>query len=305
MGRPALLPNSIRFLSIAAAVVVALSLATPAFAIPGLGKIAKKAKDKAAEAAGVKEEAPQKEGNKVVVFDDVVLELTEARLDRIIATFNSAKAASAGRPELVEKLNKVQDERGALWEKHGESIMEMERKRGDVETCYHDGYNEIADQRGQEYQQKALTDPALREKFMQISKEYGAAAARGDTVAIKAAQAKLNAVALPTREDSLAVRKKCGPVPPPLPAEGNIAALDKQIAGYNEQIRGIDNKVGAAQAEGGGMERDQFAMAAERIQAYLSWRSSKSYSRSATSGFTDEEIDAMEKRLAKLRAALG
>lgn len=303
MSRPAGTPPWKLFCCSTVAVVCALSFATPSSALPGVGGLAKKAKEKAARAAGVKEEAAV--GDNTVVFDDEVVELTDDRLGSVIAAFQKAKAASAGRPALVEKLNKVSEERGDLWEKQSEAIMEVQRKRGDVEICLHDGYREAQDRRTKEYTDNALTDPTIREKFTKIAQEYGAAAANGDSVAIKKAQEAMLAVAGPTHEDSLSVRKKCGPVPPPLPAEGKIAEMDKRIAALTGEIRAIDAKVSEAQAEGGGMESQQFAIATERIQMYLSWRGSKSYSKSATRGFTQEEIDALEKRLEELRAALG
>lgn len=299
MSRPSF-PSPWNLLRCCAVVLVCtVPLATAPTARAGLGNLVKKAKDKVAG----KEQAAV--GDNKVEFDEVVVELTDERLERIIATFKAASAASAGRPALVEKLNKTTEERQKHLDKHGEAIQEVQRKRGDVEVCLHDGYQEVRQQRTQEYQEKALTDPTIREKFTRIAQEHNAPAARGDSVAIQKAQEAILSVVLPTHEDSLEVQKKCGPVPPPLPSEGKLADLDKQIASLNEQIRSIDKKVAAAQAEAGGMDQEQFAMAMERIQMYLSWRQSKSYSKSATRGFTQEEIDALEKYLEKLRAALG
>jgi hypothetical protein len=272
-------------------------------ALPGVGGLAKKAKEKAAKAAGM---APEETVNKeTVVFDGVVVELTGERLERIVATFKAAQAASAGRPALVEKLNKAQDERNKLMEKQGEAIQEIRRKRDDVEACRHDGLLETTNRKMEEYSQKALTDPTIREKFTKIAQQHNAAAMSGDSAAIKSAQDEIAAVVLPTREDTLDVYKKCGPLPPPLPSEVKRDDLDRQVASLFEQIRKIDEKVSEAQAAQGGMSREQFGMATERIQMYLDWRQSKSYSKSATRGFTSEEIEALEKYLEKLLAAMG
>lgn len=281
-----------------------LVVAADGWALPGVGGLAKKAKEKAAKAAGLEEEEGAI-GDETVVFDEVVVELTPERLDRIVATYESAKAASAGRPTLVEKLEKVQEERNKHWEKHGEAIQEIRRKRGDVEVCRHDAIEEMTQQKLNEYSQKALTDPAIREKFTAIAQKYNAAAASGDSAATKAAQEAMVAVVMPSREDSLNAYKKCDPVPPPLPSEPKLDEFERQVASLSEQIRAIDKKVSEAQAKQGGMDREQFATAAERIQMYLSWRQSKSYKPSATRGFTSEEIEALEKYLEKLLAAMG
>lgn len=301
---PAPFPSSRNLSRTCAAVLIcatALAVAVPARA--GIGDFAKKAKDKAAQAVGKKEQAAA--GDNKVVFDDVILELTGERLDRVVAAFKASSAASAGRPELVKKVNQASDERHAVLEKNAEKIQSTRQKRDEVELCLHDGYLEVQNQRAEEYREKALTDPALRDRFMRAAQEHNAAAARGDSAAIQSLQATLLAEVLPTREDSARVQQKCGPVPPRLPAEDRLDALDKQIASLSEQIRGIDEKAAEAQAEAGGMNRQQFAMATERIQMYLDWRGSKSYSKSATRGFTPGEIEALEKRLEQLRAALG
>ncbi|HET9952333.1 MAG TPA: hypothetical protein VFS09_11125 [Candidatus Eisenbacteria bacterium] len=275
-------------------------------ALPGVGKLKKSAEEKAAKAAGVsQEEQAPAITNDTVVFDDVVLELTPARLEGIVATFNAAKSASAGRPELVEKLNKAQEERNNYWDKHEEEIQAVRQKRDDAELCRQDGLREMMDRKTAEYSQKALSDPAIRDKYMKIAQQYNAAAASGDTAATKAAQEAMMKVILPSREDTLEVYKKCPPVPAPLPSETKLDAMDKEIASLNGRIRDIDGKVSEAQAQQGGMTRGQFAMASERIQMYLSWRQSKSYSKSATRGFSKEEIDALEKYLEKLIAAMG
>ena len=134
-------------------------LVTTIPALAGIGNPLKKLKEKITEKAAPQEEAEEAIGDDTVVFDDVVIELTDARLDRIVAAFKASKAAGTPRPAAVEKLNRATEERGTLWEKHGEAIMELQRKRGDLDVCYHDGYQEAQERKTQEYSQKALSDP--------------------------------------------------------------------------------------------------------------------------------------------------
>lgn len=282
--------------------IVSLLVAAPASA--GIGGPLKKMKEKLGKATG--QTAPQEASPEdQVVFDEEVVELTDARVENILAAFQKAHDAGAGRPALVEKLDKLNEERGKLWDKEGDAIRALQGKRSDVELCYHDGYMAAQDRRGEEYKNRALTDPALREKFMKAAQESNAAAARGDSAAIQ----KLNAVALseilPTHEDSVRVRQSCGALPPHSAAEDRIDALDKQTAALQEEIRQIDEKVAAAQAEKGGLNREQWGMALERIQMYLWWSQSKSSSKQSPRGFSDDELKALEKHLQQLRAALG
>jgi rubrerythrin len=279
------------------------SAATDVSALPGLAKLAKKAKEKATKGSDLSQEGPI--GDDTVVFDDLVVELTGERLERIIATFKSAQAAGAGRPPLVEKLNRVQDERGKHMDKHGDAIQKIREKRDAVEVCRHDGLNQMMSQKMQEYSQKALTDPTIREKFTKIAQRYNAAAIGGDSAATKSAQDAMLAVIMPTHDDTLNVYKQCDPLPPPLPSEVKLDQYDQQVASLSEQIRKIDEQVAEKQAEQGGMSSEQFGMAAERIQMYLSWRQSASYSKSATRGFSSEEIEELEKHLAELQAVMG
>lgn len=311
-------------------------LASPAHA--GIGNPLKKAKEKAEQTVKPKEEtkAEEKPCKDAVVFDEYTLELTEARVSRIVAAFQAAKTTGAGRPALVEKLNRLQEERGNLWDKHSEAIMELQRKRDDVESCIHDGLKEAEERRGEEYKTRALSDPALLQKFSEAAQKYNAAAAQGDTTA----QRKLNEIMIselaPTREDTIAVNRKCGPVPKESKEEARVNQLDKEIAATNEQIREMDDRIAKEQAKTLQMNPAQFATALERIRGYRSPKSSESKSSGSGSksgdsksgsqdsgadgsggsgsgssgkpapqcGFTDEELIALEKHIEELRPFL-
>lgn len=321
------------------AIVLALAaLAPPADA--GLGDLMKKAKDKAAQAVGQKPADAASTAYVAPVFDDVTVELNSQRIERILAAFKAAGAAGAGRPALVEKLSKVSEERHVLEDKHGDAMREQRGKREDVAACYQDGYQQAQSRRMEEYAKRALTDPALREKFAKAAQQHNAAAGEGDSASIKRLQDIAHAEMSATPEDSASVRKACGPVPPRLAAEDKADALDKEIASTNEQIRKIDENVAKAQASAGGMSQQQLAMAIERIQMYMadrrSSRSSKSGkgSRSGSgsgsgsggsdgsgsgsdsnddsksdapvvSGYTKVEVIALERYLEQLKAVLG
>lgn len=323
----------------AAVIACAAFLAVSSPARADLGDLMKKAKKSVESVVKKPDPAAAAADQGKVEFDDVILELNSDRVEHILAAFKAAKVAGAGRPALVEKLNKANDDRGALEEKEGEKIRATRNKRSDVEACRYEGYQEAQDRRTEEYKTRALSDPALLQKYQRAAAENNAAAARGDSAAMQRIMQVFHEETAPTREDTLKVQQKCGPLPPKTPAEERMEAFDKQIASYEEQIRQIDEKVADAQDKEGGMDRQQWAMAVERIQMYLAHMKSsasssggkggsksggKSGSGSGSGGgsgsgdgsgsgsgyktdrsFSAVEYEALEKRLEELRAAFG
>jgi len=287
-----------------AALICAIALTVAPSAHAGFGDLVKKAKDKATKKAEVQEEEAAPGGDDQVVFDAYVLELTDQRLGNIVSAYQKAGAAEGARGAFVAKVTKIETERSDLLDKHWEKIQQMQQKRDDVEGCIQSGFKQAEERRLKEYAERALTDPALLAKYSRVAQENNAKIAQGDTTAMKRANQAIIEEMVPTREDSAAVRQKCGPVPPPLPSEIALAKLDKDLAAANDNLRAYDKKVAETQADTSGMNGGQFATALERIRYYLGWRSSQKYKRSATRGYSEEEIEALEKRLAELRAAL-
>jgi hypothetical protein len=287
-----------------AAIVVGaaiLIVSTPDHARAGIGNPLKKAKEKLAKAAAPKEEDEGEIDNDTIIFDDVTLELTEARVASMVTTLKATKAARAEREAAVGRLNKASEALNAHDEKHGEGIRALQEKRGEFEVCYNDGYHAARERKMQEYSQRALSDPVLLKKFQQAAAENNAAAAKGDSAAINRLNAIMAAEILPSHEDSVEVRRKCGPLPPPSPAEIKFAALEKDVAARTEELRDIDKKAGDAQASASNMDSQQYAMALERVHAFVAWADSKSKTNNTPRGFTPEEIAALEKQLAELR----
>ena len=308
----------------------------------GIGNPMKKAKqaaekeaEKAAGKSDDKSNSQSAQPCEQIVFDEYTVELTEARIVGIIDGYKKAADIAAPRAGLVEKRNKVMEERGKIWDKNGDKIMELQSKREDVKGCYHHGYQVAQERRAQEYAQRALSDPKLMEKYKNLAMQNNAAAAQGDS----AAQARINQGILeeylPTHEDSVEVRKSCGTIPPRTPEEDRIDALDKEQASLEQQIQQIDDRVAKAQSKAIGMKPGQWGVALERIQMFggakaqapaasggrkkkgesgsesdsdsKSSESSGSSGSSASSsrcGYTDEEVKAIEKHADELRACV-
>jgi hypothetical protein len=286
--------------------IAALVLAAPAHA--GLGDMMKKAKDKALQTTGKKVEAesPAADAKCKVEFDEVTLELTDARVQGILAAFKTAGDAGAGRPAMVDTLNQLQEERNALWDKSGEAIQKAQSKRMDVESCYHAGYQDASGRRAKEFSQRALSDPKLMEKFSKLAQENNAAAAKGDTAAMKRMNDAMLAEYVPTPEDSAQVRKQCGPVAPKSAAEARVEQLDGLIRGMEDRIAKLDEKVAKEQSRQRGMDGQQWFMALERIHMYMGWKDSHAKNKGdAPCGLTVAETQVLDKYRDQLKTVLG
>lgn len=285
------------------AVVLGLSLASGASALPGLGGLAKKAKEKVTKE---KESDEEETGdNNSVTFDDMTVELTPARIDQVITALNEACAQAAGRAAVAEELNQAQQEQASFQEKHGEELQKVRDQRDEAERCRKEAITTLCNEKMMHYSQTALTDRANLDKFQKIAAKYNAAAAGGDSVAIAKAQTEMMAVMMPSHEDSVNATKNCPPVPGKTALEAQKEKLDAKSAAIFDKLRAIDDKVAAAQEKKGGMNRAQFATAHERIWMWLMRRNSKDYKKSKACCYTSDEFDAMEQRLEDLRKAFG
>jgi hypothetical protein len=286
----------VRLVTLGGSILLLLALVAPrAEARIGIPKKVKDTVSKSAE----KKASPQA-AEEPVVFDEVTLELTEARLADILATCSRIQQVSAGRPALVAKLDKANEERSKHLEKYEGKMQSLRDKRSEVESCREEKIGAIRDRKTQEYSQRALSDPALRDKYMKAAAEYNAAAAKGDSTATQKLYEVMYSEMLPTKEDSAKVAQECGPIPPVSPEEKKMDALDKDAAAIQQQLRDLDEQIAAAQAsEKGALTREQWGMAVERIQMFLAQQNSKN----APRGFSEEEIKAMEKRLEDLKKA--
>lgn len=88
-------------------------------------------------------------------------------------------------------------------------------------------------------------------------------------------------------------------MPPKSAAEIKDEQLSKDIDAVDEQIRKIDEEV--SKVGNGGMNSQQWGTALERIQLYVQSKKAKKEPKM----LTDQEIRAVEKRLAELEEAMG
>lgn len=267
----------------------------------GLGDLVKSAKDKASKVTGKKPTAAAPAAADTrVEFDDQILELTDERVVQFLAGLKAMEAARAKAAPLYERRQKLQEEIGGLNDKHGQAISAANSKRSDVESCWSELLDAAQEKRSSEMQQKMMSDPGLRDKFMAMAQKMGAAQASGDTLALRKVQQEMMAIAGPTSADSAAARQKCGAVPAAHPVGVQIDGLQAKSSEIAEQIRGIEEQAIADQAKSSGLDGRQFAMARERIEMYLS----RARAKQQQVGFSAVELGALATHVEALEAAL-
>lgn len=293
-------------LAITAAAVAAIGI--PATASAQLGGLVKKARDKVVENKVEKQiEKRTPDGGAAPKFDDVTVELSAERLTQVIRGLTAGRAALAGRETLVTRRDAAMQQSGELSDKNNKLISTYTDKRYENERCRNDAMNTSRDRRQaamdketKEWQAKAMSDPAFREKAVAIAQKAGEAQARGDTVAVRKLMAEMGVKADDPKPDTIAADKACGRPPAKPPVLVQIDSLDGIAKELSEQIRKKEEKASATEVTESGLSDRQFFMARERIEAYLS---SVKY-KSKPSGFSAVELESLGARKADLEKAM-
>jgi hypothetical protein len=263
-----------------------------------LGGLVKKAKAAATGEAARRSGATAVLEGQPVAFNDVILELTDARLAQVIQGLQAGQAnASAGsRTALVTKRNDLANQAAALMESHGKQIDDHNKKLWQVERCRNEAFAERNTARNAQVQKRAMTDAAFRDKIIALTTQLAQAQAKGDTAAYKALETQARALSGEGKADTVAVDAACGPLPAKHPIDVQIQALQAQASDLDDQIRNAEQQAAEDEAKAAGMNVQQFAMARERIIMYLARVKSNSQQR----GFTTTELKALESQRSTL-----
>jgi len=302
------------------AVAVVASLALPVHdASAQLGGFVKKAKDRVVEQQVEKQ--VDKRVNPVASdpgappkFDDVTLELTNDRISQIIRGLSAGRAVldgangSPSRATLVARRDEAARQSADLSQQNSKAFDAYYQKRDASMRCRNDAINasrekrqQANDQRAKEFQAKAMSDPAFREKAMAIAQKMAVAQQKGDTAEVRRLMIELNGGAPETANaDSLAADKACGSLPSQPAAMVQADKLNAQANKLSEDIRQLEEKSAATEVKESGMNERQYQMARERIEAYLSAMKYKSQPR----GFSAGELDALGGRRADLEKVM-
>jgi hypothetical protein len=280
-----------------------------------LGGLAKKARDRIVDQQVEKRtnNAGASSSAAAPAFDDVTLELTNDRIGQIVRGLTAGRAVldgangSPSRTSLVARRDEANNKRVALSDQNAKAFDAYTEKRDENQRCRNDAIRALRDtrqqateQRQKEFQAKAMSDPAFREKAMATAQKIAIAQQRGDTVEMRRLMAELGGVAEDPKADSLAADRTCGREPAKPAAMVQAEQLDAEANKLSDQIRQLEEKSQATEVNESGMTERQFFMARERIEAYLSSVKFKSQPRV----FSATELDALRARRADLEKVM-
>jgi hypothetical protein len=301
---------------VAVAVVASLALPMPFHSASAqLGGLVKKARDR------VVEQQVEKRTNAAVAsspsaaptFDDITLELTTERVAQLVRGLTAGRAVldgasgSPSRASLETRREETSRKRVALSDANAQVFNAYSVKRDENQRCRNDAIRALRDKRQQafeqkqkEFQAKAMSDPAFRDKAMATAQKIAVAQQRGDTVEMRRLMVELGGVADDPKADEVAADIKCGKEPAKPAAMVQVEQLQAEEAKLTAQVRQAEEKAQATEVKESGMTERQFFMARERLEAYLS---SVKY-KSQPGGFSAAELEALNARRADLEKVM-
>ena len=312
---------------LAAAVVAAIAAPVPAHA--QFGKLLKKAKEKV---VGDKDRAAASGPSGSVrpgepKFDANVLELDPSLVDRMLrgmaAEARSAQSSAAKAEKINAEIAAIQKESDEIASKHpSDERAAWENTNYKVEECITDELQrrqETHEGDMQDMQARLMSDPALRQKMIEISQRASAEMQRGDSAAAQKTLAEADALTYPhAKEDSAAAKKKCGtPVPRPswMDREDALVERRSQLADQLRKGEGVARDTalqvvakggggGVGTGNGGGagapLTAVQYSIALERMIAWAALTAPDSKEKWKGS-YSAVELDALKARDADVR----
>jgi hypothetical protein len=306
--------------TLAVANVATIALPVPLHnAAAQLGGLARKARDKVVDQQ-VEKRANSVAGSSAASsgaaprFDDVTHELTNDRIAQVLRGLAAGRAVldgangSPSRASLIARRDDAARKSAALSDANNKTFEAYYLKRDATQRCRNDAEHTSSQKRQQaneqkqkEFQAKAMSDPAFREKAMAIAQKIAVAQQRGDTTEMRRLMTELNGGAVAdAKVDSVAADKACGPMPAKPAAMSQVEQLDAQANSLGDQIRTLEETSAATEVQESGLTERQFLMARERIEAYLSAMKYNSQPR----GFSPGELTALGSRRADLEKAM-
>lgn len=321
---------------LAAAIATALAAPVPAHA--QFGKLLKKAKekvvgDKDSTAAANGESAAPSAGSLrpgSPTFDGNVVELTPSVVERMLrgmaAEARVAKSSAAREEKLNADIAALEREADQLSAQHPSSERDAWQDANyKIDQCIGDELQKRQEGHESDMQARVMSDPALRQKMMELTQRASVEMQRGDSIAAQKTMAELNAAVYPfVKEDSAAAMKKCG-TPAPKPAwMAHEEELGERRTKLTEELRQEGDAARdtalyvVAQGGGGGngganggsagarghLTAMQYSIALERM---IAWAAATSPGAKAggKGSYSAVELDALKAREADVRKLTG
>jgi hypothetical protein len=263
--------------SVLFAVLLLFALVFPRAADAQLGGLIKKAVSQATAGA---------QGGEPVKFDSVVLEITADRITRVTAGRRAARQYADGPngPAAHEaRFDSLDARQAAIYEKEVHNINAWDGKRMEHGACLDSAFSALRDEASDR-----TPDSQRLQKMMELGLAMAAAQQRGDTAEARRILDALEQQKAPSRADSLAALKACGPVPAQsaiirqwYELKARLDTLGSLEAAAEDSVRAIEQRIS-------GMSPRQSAVLCERIKLYVEQLKARKQG-----GFTDAELKTM------------
>ena len=290
--------------AVVAAILLPLNAATAQ-----LGGLVKKARDKAIEQQVEKRVGASSASNADAApkFDENTVELTSDRVAGMLRGLQAGRAVLDTRTPLNERREAAYKKREPLWDSNQKAYDAYLKKRDETQRCRNDAMEvsrdkrqKVTDARNKELSAKAMSDPAFRQKIMELTPKLTAAQQKGDTVELRKLMAQMGVVEDDAKPDTIAADAKCGKEVAKPAFLVQTDSLDGLANKLTDEIRKIEEKAATTEQKESGLNERQFMMARERIEAYLSAMKYNGKPR----GFSANELDALGARRADLEKVM-
>ena len=309
--RPPSTPRARMSFAWPALLVAFLALPLPAHA--QIGSLAKKMARKAANEASAKAEALSGVNSASPSFDEQLLELNESRTTAMITGLSAARAVTAPggatRAELTTRAGSLNEQRNALVEQHDADDQRWQAEERRVNSCRTVVIDSLDQLHRVAMEKKAASlaasaDPMsskMVQDVIQASQEIHRLMAAGDSAAALQVQRTLaKKHGIDPAADSAHATTRCGH-PPKVPNWRKQA--DSLLAGAQSALRlaqSLDEQAAQAGASAAGMSLRQFALARERLEAYVTANGTPS----SSWRFSMAERKALLPRISQLKPLL-
>ncbi len=288
--------------------LVAIALPLPAHA--QIGALAKKMARKAANEATAKAEALSGVNSAAPTFDEQILELNESRADAMIAGLTASRAftapGGATRAQLTARAGSFNEQRNALLALHDADEQRWQADEQRISSCRSAVIDSLDAAHKVAMEKKAASlarsaDPMsskLMQEVMQATQEMQRLLAAGDTAGAVQVQRKLaKKQGIDPAADSARATTRCGALPA-TPRWKQEA--DSLLVGAQDALRlaqSLDEESAQSGARAAGMTLRQFALARERLIAYVAANGTPS----PTWRYSTAERKALLSRLSQLK----
>lgn len=245
-----------------------------------LGGLAKKLKEKAAQAAAEKAGLDKATGDnaaKPPTYDDVIVELTSPRVDALLRGLEAQQrvlTADGGIPAILKQREAIEAQLPSLNERANAVSTGYENARNRWSECNSDtrrALEKVHEDEARKMVANMVANPAAAGDRAQRAAGWQQAIAKAiadnDTLGIKKATAEYYKIwGVDLTKDDAAVKAKCGDAPAKPSAMVELDRVSARRDSLDVQARAIENRAVLEGSKASGLTEQQFAMARERAQ---------------------------------------